>query len=89
MQKFARSSRGLAPRAPNWIGAWEFAVPSAIKPHLWPDGKHKSWETVDAVDRQAIVLLLKKNVPTEQILKSYPHVSVGTLAAVKAALKRK
>lgn len=63
-------------------------MPSAIKPHLWPDGKHKSWRTVDSVDRQAIVLMIKRGVATETILKSYPHVSVGTLAAVRAAIKR-
>lgn len=63
------------------------AVPVA-PPILWPDGKHRHWETLDLADRGNILRLLNMNASTEDILRRFPQVTVGTIAAVKANLNR-
>lgn len=62
----------------------------AQKPsHLWPDGKHKSWTTIPSKDRHNILNSLKRGVSSEEILQhQFRNVTIGTLAAVKAWLKR-
>jgi hypothetical protein len=54
----------------------------------WPDGKHRSWTTIDHIERSAILSLLRARRPTEDVLQLHPTVTVGTLAAVKAWFNR-
>lgn len=57
-------------------------------PILWPDGKHRHWETIDIADRGNILRMLNMDASTTDILRRFPHVTVGTIAAVKANLNR-
>lgn len=63
--------------------------PPPPSPHLWPDGKHRRWKTLDPTERQTIVLMIRHGQSTEAILRRFPHVSVGTVAAVRAARSRR
>jgi hypothetical protein len=69
------------------------AAPRKPPPHplppRWPDGKHKSWSTLDLPDRQAILQMIKHGQSTDAIVRAYKHVTVGTIAAVRAALNRR
>jgi hypothetical protein len=77
----AQPRRGATPRRPP--------PPPPPPPTHWPDGKHRSWTTVDAGVRRAILTLLHNRSPTEEVLRQYPRVTIGTLAAVKAQFSRR
>ena len=59
-----------------------------LPPVMWPDGKYRNWNQIDLNERSKILDLLHKNTSTETILRKYPRVTVGTLAAVRAQLGR-
>ena len=63
--------------------------PPPSLPERWPDGKHRSWKTLPQSEKRTILLMLRNHQPTEVILQKFPHVSVGTLAAVRASLSRR
>jgi len=55
---------------------------------FWPDGKHRSWSTVPAADRADILRMIDNDSDNEEIIDEYPHVTIGTIAAVRARLNR-
>ena len=59
-----------------------------IPPHLWPDGKHKHWDTLDAGDRANILKMIGAGASNWDIVCVYGDVTVGTIAAVRANLNR-
>lgn len=61
---------------------------SKIPPHLWPDGKHKHWETIEIGDRANILKMIKAGATNYDIVASHGDVTVGTIAAVRATLNR-
>lgn len=48
----------------------------------------QSWRALKHPDRQAIRLMIRHGQTTAQILRRYPHVAAGTVAAVRAILSR-
>lgn len=64
------------------------ATPVRLRPILWPDGKYRNWAQIDLNERSKILDLLHKNATTESVLRKYPKVTVGTLAAVRAQFGR-
>lgn len=61
---------------------------SVAKADLWPDGKHRHWCTVNLTDRGNTLKMLDEDMSTEDVLRKFPRVTVGTIAAVKANLNR-
>ncbi len=59
-----------------------------MNPHLWPDGKHRHWDTIPARMRYRLLMMIIAGRSTDDLLRAYPLITVGTIAAVKANLNR-
>lgn len=57
-------------------------------PNFWSDGKYRSWTKIPVSDRTIILTLLKAKRDVDAILRQFPRVTIGTLAAVKAQFPR-
>lgn len=64
-------------------------APPPRPPHLWPDGKFRTWAYIDPTVRVQILRMLHMGESTDAVLTRFPLVTVGTLAAVKAQFPRR
>lgn len=48
----------------------------------------QSWDDLTTSDRQAVRLMIRHGQTTAQILRRYPRLAAGTIAAVRASLSR-